>query len=125
MQKNKRVQRPGRRDELAQWYAEVLAHQASSGLSVAEYAAEIGVTASTLYEWRRRLKGQVGGGQPPSGTFGLVEVALQKDPQGRDQEAAGRSAGLVVRLGGDRGIEVRRGFDGDELRRLVTVLESC
>jgi hypothetical protein len=33
---------------------------------------------------------------------------------------------MVVRVGdGRRSIEVPRGFDGDDLRRLVAVLESC
>ncbi len=47
--------RPRNRDDLAAWYAAALEDQVASGLSVAEYAGLIGVTATTLYEWRRRL----------------------------------------------------------------------
>ena len=39
--------RPRSREKLAGWYAAALDDQASSGLSVAEYAAELGVTADS------------------------------------------------------------------------------
>lgn len=124
MRRNERGGRPEGRDELAQWYAEVLADQASSGLSVAEYAEEIGLTASTLYQWRRRLTGQSQGegGRRPRVPFGLVEVEIQADEAAAAPPGGG---GLIVHLGGSRRIEVPEGFDGGELRRLVTVLESC
>ena len=48
-------ERPRSRDELEAWYGAALDDQATSGLSVAEYAEGIGVTAATLYQWRRRL----------------------------------------------------------------------
>jgi len=120
MRTNDKGRRPVGRDELAQWYAEVLADQASSGLSVAEYADEIGVTASTLYHWRRRLaedESDSHGRRP----YGLVEVAIEDDRRAGKSEAAQ----LVVRLDSGRSIEVPAGFDGVELRRLVAVLESC
>lgn len=120
MENDKKGRRPGRREELTQWYAEVLADQASSGLSVAEYAVEIGVTASTLYGWRRRLKDREAGAGRPASPFGLVEVEVS---DGRDEGET--AASLAVRLGGNRRVEVPRGFDAADLRRLVTVLESC
>lgn len=111
-------ERPVGRDELARWYAEALAHQASSGLSVTEYAEEIGVTASTLYQWRRRLA-EEGRSREAGSAFGLVEVTID----GRGSKA--ESDPLVVRLEGGRCIEIPEGFDGVELQRLVRVLESC
>ncbi len=120
MRNNERGERPVGRDELARWYAEALAEQASSGLSVADYAEEIGVTASTLYQWRRRLA-QGEGCDRARSPFGLVEVAIEEE-RGR---AEGKAEHLVVRLEGGRRIEVPGGFDDAELRRLVTVLESC
>ena len=108
--------RPTSRGDLAAWYSAALDDQVASGLSVAAYAERLGVSVPTLYQWRRRL------GSPTRGTERapeLIEVALT---------GAGRRRveGLVVRVCEDRrSIEVPRGFDGDDLRRVITVLESC
>ena len=56
--------RPTSRRDLASWYARALEAQRASGLSVADYAMRIGVSAPTLYLWRRRLGGA--GSCPPS-----------------------------------------------------------
>lgn len=120
MRKDESGDRPVGRDELARWYAEALADQASSGLSVAEYAEEIGVTASTLYQWRRRL-GEGAGKRRAQSAFGLVEVAIGDGREGAKAELEH----LVVRLAGGRRIVVPGGFDSTELRRLIAVLESC
>lgn len=90
--------------------------QAASGLSVADYAARIGVSVPTLYQWRRRLESRpLRGKSRPK----LVEVALAGP-------APSATDGMVVRVcQGRRSIEVPDGFHGDDLRRLVAVLESC
>ena len=81
------------------------------------YAERIGVTAATLYQWRRRLSSSSSDSQDRAR---LVEVTLARP------SPASISGGLMVRLSdGRRSIEVPRGFDGDDLRRLVMVLESC
>jgi DNA mismatch repair protein MutH len=106
--------RPSSRGELARWYSEALAAQAVSGLSVAEFADRIGVSVPTLYLWRRRL-----GSQAIELPAKLVEVTVTRP-------AAAATDGMVVRLcSGRRQIAVPRGFDDDELRRLVAALESC
>ena len=114
-------ERPESREDLASWYAAALAEQESSGLSVAEYADEIGVTATTLYQWRRRLavRGREGRRRPGS-PAGLVEVTVE-----RGTLAANDAETFIVRLGGERSIEVPPRFDTAELGRLVTLLESC
>ena len=110
-------ERRNRREELSGWYAAALAAQPSSGLSMTDYAAEIGVTAATLYQWRRRLSSRSVGGHGGSGPR-LVEVTVAG--------GVGTADPLVVRVtDGRRTIEVPRGFDSEDLRRLVTVLESC
>jgi len=119
MQRNAIGARPDDRQGLSEWYAAALEDQASSGLSVADYAIEIGVTAATLYQWRRRLS-EEGGTRPVRRGGGLVEVMVKPGTP------AAESCTYVVRVGcGGRSIEVRRGFDSGELQRLVTLLESC
>lgn len=108
--------RPSRRSELAAWYESVLEEQEQSGLSVTEFAEEIGVTASTLYQWRRRLT-------TPSRRTGGVASGLVRVQVARGGEALRGT--LVVRLNSGRGIEVPRGFDPEELSRLIEVLEAC
>ena len=49
------MERPSSRDALRDWYSAILEDQESSGLSVAEYADKVGLSAATLYQWRRRL----------------------------------------------------------------------
>ena len=43
---------------MASWYSAVLEQQASSGLSVTDFAEHAGVSPCTLYQWRRRLSGR-------------------------------------------------------------------
>jgi len=117
--------RPESRADLPGWYAAALAKQASSGLSVAEFAELVGVTPTTLYQWRRKLAAASGGGSGKAddrcaGPIGLVEVTVK-----RAAEVDGDEQGFVVRLVRDRSIEVLPGFDAGALRRLVEVLESC
>ena len=117
MRKRSIGERPGSRRDLAGWYASALEAQRASGLSVAEYATRIGVSAPTLYQWRRRL--EAAGGDEEAQTR-LIEVT------GERQVAESDEGDLVVRLaGGRRSVVVPLGFNGDELRRLIGVLESC
>lgn len=108
-------ERPTSRKDLASWYSAALDAQARSGLSVSDYAKQIGVTGWALYDWRRRL----GGGRVRNRAK-LVEVTVA-----RSTGVEGGGAMVVRVADGRRSIEVPRGFDGDELRRLVGVLESC
>lgn len=109
--------RPTSRGELASWYGSILERQAASGLSVTEFADQAGVSPWTLYDWRRRLSSSVAA-EATTAPAKLIEVTVtQPEPT---------AAGMVVRLGdGRRSIVVPSAFDGDELRRLVEVLESC
>ena len=110
-------ERPTSREDLADWYSAALSAQARSGLSVSDYAACIGVTAATLYQWRRRLSPSSAGDQ---GGSNLVEVSIARPMR------SSPDGGLIVHVGDDRrSIEVPAGFDAEDLRRLVAVLESC
>lgn len=111
--------RPTSRSELSAWYEAVLNAQESSGMSVSEAADEVGVTPSTLYQWKRRLSPAPGDLQPTAP--GLVQVHVTGAPDHFGEEA--RS--VVLRLGEDRSIEVPDGFDSSELARLIEVVVSC
>lgn len=110
-------ERPTNRGDLAGWYAAALAAQAASGLSVADYASQIGVAVPTLYQWRRRLQSA---GDGHDTRTNLVEVTLARPT------STVTTNSLMVHINdGHRRIEVPRGFDGDDLQRLVALLESC
>jgi transposase-like protein len=111
--------RPTSRGELARWYSEALEAQATSGLSVAEFAHRMGVSVPTLYMWRRRLGSSHGTEALPAK---FVEVTVRPSSASTHTEPGA----MVVRLcSGRRSVDVPIGFDDDELRRLITTLESC
>jgi len=111
--------RPQSRDELADWYTAALEEQASSGLSMSDYADELGVTPTTLYQWRRRLSADDAAEFETPGSLGLVEVAIE------DRSSAASVDPIVVRLGNGRCVELPRRFEDDDLIRLLEILESC
>ncbi len=115
-------ERPSGRSELAAWYRAALKEQERSGLSVSEYADEMGVTPATLYVWRRRLSAELQGNPRADGPGqGLVRVQVRDEQQDASE---GRSV-LVLRLNGGRSIEVPANFDTHALARVVEVLERC
>lgn len=112
--------RPQSREELAGWYGAMLEEHAESGLSLKAYAERVGISAWTLYDWRRRLGRDSDGGGPTEQEPTLVEVAVVTPAERRS------TTGFVVRVNEDRrSIVVPPGFDGDELRRVVAAVESC
>ena len=105
----------GRREREA-YYEELLDEQEESGLSVAAFAEEAGLSAATLYSWRRRL----GRAATRGGTAGLVEVCVSDIAAIR--EAPGR---IVVAVAGGTRIELDADFDESALERLLGVLARC
>jgi len=92
--------------------ASVLAAASASGLSLRRFARERGLDPQRLARWRRQLDG----GRAPEATF--VEVA-------RPDVAAARAGGFEVVLGAGHVVRVGLGFDAEELRRLLAVLEGA
>jgi len=92
---------------------ELLAEQEASGLSVARFARGRGVSAWTLYEWRRRLRRE----REPQASEGFVQVHVAR--------TQGRTATIAVELPTDVRVHVPPGFEEDELRRLLVVLGTC
>jgi transposase-like protein len=113
--------RPADRADLAAWYEAILNAQESSGMSVAEAADEVGITATTLYQWRRRLSATPDVGLQPASESKLVRVHVRR----REEQPREARRSVVLRLGGERSIEVPDGFDADELARLIPVVVAC
>lgn len=103
-----------------------------SGLTLKEFAAEIGVNANTLAGWRWRLGSE--GGRPRSVAVaqrGPAFLEIVRPGEAGASEPVAKAAGLtreaepleLVLRSGHR-IRVPAGFDGASLRRLVDVLET-
>ena len=92
--------------------ATVLAAAAASGLSVAAFAARHGLRPQRLERWQRQLAAE----QPVAETF--VEVTL---PPVTRRAAGGFE--IVLRAG--RIVRVSAGFDAEELRRLLAVVDEA
>lgn len=90
----------------------------ASGLQREAFCRQRGLAVGTLDRYRRRVHQ---GRQSSNQSMVPVEVVWStgQNPN-RD---GGRDSVLVVELRGGRRIEVRRGFDGGTLERLLTVLE--
>jgi transposase-like protein len=94
----------------------LLAEQERSGLSVAAFARRRGLRGWVLYDWKRRLRSERKGARSePTPSF--APVRLIAGP------ATSRSLEVALRSGIK--LSIPAGFDEDELRRLVGVLESC
>ena len=108
------VGRPRRRRSRAEAEQLVVEYEAS-GMSREEFCRKHGLALSTLARYqRRREQGQVEGAGPSR--WLAVELS------GAHPEGA---SGLAVVLTGGRRIEVRRGFDAQTLRQLVSLLEPA
>jgi transposase-like protein len=109
---------PRARGELAEYYEELLAEQEESGLSVTAFAEQVGLSAATLYSWRRKLSGD---DEEDDGSTGrLVQVAMARSSAGT------RRAGvLVLRVGEEFEVELDEDFDAEALRRLLAILDEC
>lgn len=85
---------------------EIVRGQADSGLSVAAYCRRAGVSLSSFYAWRRKLR--------DAATFAEVRFT---------SAAPVDAAAFEVRLPGGRCLVVRPGFDQQTLLELVAALE--
>jgi transposase-like protein len=108
--------RSGSRGDLAEHYRTLLEEQAQSELSVTEFAAEVGVSAATLYSWRRRLADTAGANEAGD----LVEVQVTGDAA-----VLRRGASIVLTVDGRLRIELETDFDDGALERLLRILSRC
>jgi transposase-like protein len=98
-----------------------------SGLTLKEFASEVGVNANTLAGWRWRL-GSEGGGAEASRVPRFLEIVAP--PEATEPSAAATSAmqpaaePFELILSGGLRVRVPVQFDGRALRRLVDALEA-
>src|SRR5277367_175962 len=93
--------------------ATVLAAAAASGLSVAAFAARHGLRPQRLERWQRQLAAV----QPVAETFVEVTLPPVTRPAAGAFEIVLHSSGRIVRVGA--------GFDAEELRRLLAVVDEA
>lgn len=110
-------ERPKSRAARSTWYASIIEGQEREGISVVEAARAAGVTAVTLYRWKKLLSSD----HSPTETQGLVRVEM-KTSAPRPIES---TSDMLLHLRQGRSIAVAVGFDSGELARLIEVCEAC
>ena len=105
-------------------YEKLLAEYGASGLSLRAFAESKGIKPGTLYAWHRRLRPRVTRQKQKKST--LVPVRLV----GGVEEAAPTqpvttARSFEVTIPGERVVSVPIGFDAEELRRLLAVLDAA
>lgn len=92
----------------------ILAALAESGEGLAAFARRHEVDPRRLGRWRSRL----GEGKEASVRFHPVQLSSVAQPR------VPESSGIEIELAGGRRVRVGHGFDAEDLRRVVAVLEG-
>lgn len=90
-----------------------------SGLSVEQFAAELGINAGTLKFWKYKL------GQPVAEKKALTGELPRLPLMELQSAPVAQATGFDVELRGGRRVHVAAGFDADALKRLLAVLEPA
>jgi hypothetical protein len=88
----------------------------NSGLGIAEFCRQQGVSAPSFYAWRRTLAQR----DTAAAHFVPVHVLAETIPGATDSDASG----LELVLEGGRRLRIGPAFDDATLRRLLCVLEE-
>ncbi|NLF56586.1 MAG: IS66 family insertion sequence element accessory protein TnpB [Candidatus Hydrogenedens sp.] len=88
---------------------------AASGLGVARYCREAGISVAGYYRWRREL-----GRRDAVAALPSLFAELRPVPA----PCAADGAPIEISLAGGRMLRVAAGFDGETLARVVRVLEG-
>jgi transposase-like protein len=97
-------------------WRQIVDQQRASGLTVAAYCRDWGITEGSFYTWKRRLRATPRARSKRSPTPAFVEMKPLKTSTAETIE---------VFLAGDRRLLVRRGFDHDLLIDLIHTLEGA
>lgn len=87
----------------------------SSGQTVAAFARDLGISAWTIYSWRRQERERRAPREEELPSFVQLKVASSEVP----------AQPLEVELEDGKRVRVPVGFDEEALRRLLGVLASC
>ena len=96
-----------------QEWRQIIDGQRTSGLTVAAYCRDRGITEGSFYTWKRRL-------QSPAKSNRLSKPAFVEVTPPSTQTAGA----IEICLRGERHLLARRGFDRDLLIELIRTLES-
>jgi transposase-like protein len=126
-------QKPAREDAASRW-RKLIEQQRESGLSVSVYCRERGISAASLFAWRRRLR--PASSLPGAQMFKPVKLLTESkqraaddaDPVVIESPAASfielpAASFIELCLPGERRLIVRRGFDRGLLLDLLDALE--
>jgi len=94
-------------------WRQIIDGQQSSGLTVAAYCLDRGITQGSFCTWKRRLRSPAKSNRLPKPAF--VEVTPPR---------AGTAGTIEVCLRGERHLRATRGFDRELLIELIRTLES-
>jgi hypothetical protein len=97
----------------------LVAEYDASGLTRDLFCQQRGLSIVTLDKYRRRVEKRARSGVGPM----LPVEVISSTAQGSSR-TAGYGGVFVVQSRSGRGIEVRRGFDGETLQRLLTILDK-
>ena len=118
-------QKSPKEDAASRW-RKLIDQQRESGLSVSVYCRERGISAASLFAWRRRLR--PASGFPGAEMFKPVKLLTESKRRSADdaEPVAIESPGvsfIELCLPGERRLIVRRGFDRGLLLDLLDALE--
>lgn len=106
---SKSDQNPAKEDAATRW-RKLIRQQQESGLPVSAYCRERGVSAASMFAWRRRLTGS-------AGMFKPVKVVSDGRGAGEPSDSA-----IELSLPGGCHLIVRRGFDRQLLLDVIDAL---
>jgi hypothetical protein len=121
------AQKPTKENAAARW-RKLIEQQRESGLPVSAYCRERGLSAASMFAWKRRLRPK--GALPVEQTFKPVTLVPGPQRLVRDVEEQPDSPTelpacfIELCLRGERRLIVRRGFDHQLLAELIQVMES-
>lgn len=102
------------------WLERVNAWRAS-GRSAPRFCAGKGYTEGTLRYWASRLKKAAGGVDAERAGSDVRIARVVRAPVGQEAATMGSETAIVIEVGGAR-VGVRRGFDREALREVLSML---